>query len=57
MSSIKLILTEKLTVYGERVQLSLLGIDSLIMTPSRIIGSNNDGKIFFDVDKAFDNIL
>jgi hypothetical protein len=57
MSLIKLILTEKLTVYGERVQLSLLGIDSLIMTPSRIIGSNNDGKIFFDVDKAFDNIL
>ncbi len=57
MSLIKLILTDKLTVYGERVQLSLLGIDSLIMTPSRIIGSNNDGKIFFDVDKASDNIL
>jgi hypothetical protein len=57
MSLIKFIITEKLTVYSERVQLPLLGIDSLIMTPSRIIGSNNEVKLFFDVDKASDNIL
>ncbi len=33
---------EKLAVYDEGVQLSLLSIDSLITTASKIIGPNND---------------
>jgi hypothetical protein len=49
MSLVKLVITEKLAVYGQGVHLSLSGIDFLITTPSRIIGPNDDApaKIYF----------
>jgi hypothetical protein len=42
MSLVKLVITEKLAVYGQGVHLSLSAIDFLITTPNRIIGPNDD---------------
>ena len=54
---------EKLAVYDEEVRLSLLSIDSLITTASKIIDPNNDapakykGKTTFQEKKAFFHVF
>jgi hypothetical protein len=44
---------EKLAVYGEGVQLSLLSIDSLITTASKIVDPNNDAPAKYKQKSTF----
>jgi hypothetical protein len=44
---------EKLAVYDEEVRLSLLSIDSLITTASKIIDPNNDAPAKYKQETTF----